>query len=146
MSKPTYCNYIEETNDDSEDTRRHQESPEWQSQRFLACSFFVHVSQHVKTQDHHGAPQRYKPMSRTKERPVASEEITEKRTLRDDQEQANDGCDDMACRIEKEELIRVRHTSLHPDTTRTLEIMKVFTSMTMLLATTEASAIILRPR
>lgn len=85
-------------------------------------------------------------MSRTKERPVASEKIPEKRTLRDDQEQANNGCDDMACRIEKEELFRVRFTSLDPETTRTLEIMKVFTSMTMLLATTEASAMMLSPR
>ena len=43
-------------------------------------------------------------MSRTQERPVASEEVAEERAFRDDEKDSNDRRDDMACSIEEEEL------------------------------------------
>ena len=141
----TYSNNIKEADDDSKDARRHQEPPERQSQRLLACSLLVHVTQHVESEDHHGAAQSHETMSRTKQRPVASEKIAEERALRDNEEQANNGCNDMTCSIEKEELLQISPSFPKPSIKHTLETMKVLTSMTMLLATTEASAMMLRP-
>jgi hypothetical protein len=49
--------------------------------------------------------------------------------------------------VEKEELLIVSFCiSLESAIERTLEMMKVFTSMTTLLATTEARAMMFRPR
>lgn len=48
-------------------------------------------------------------MGRTQERPVASVEVAEKRALRDDEEQTNNGCNDMACGIEEKELAMISY-------------------------------------
>lgn len=84
-------------------------------------------------------------MSRAQERPVASEEVAEKRALRDNEEQTNNGCNDMACCIEEEELSIISFVVFFDHIERTLETMKVLTSMTTLLATTEASATMFKP-
>jgi hypothetical protein len=53
----------------------------------------------------------------------------------------------MACSVEEEKLLYVSFCeSLEPALERTLEMMNVFTNMTTLLATTEARAIMFRPR
>jgi hypothetical protein len=47
-------------------------------------------------------------MSRAKKWPVASEESTEERAFRDNEKDSNDRRDNMACSIEKEELVQIR--------------------------------------
>jgi hypothetical protein len=70
----------------------------------LAGSFLVHVAEHVQSEDHHGAAQSYEAMGRAQKRPVASEETTEQRTLGNNEEDADNSCDNVACGIEEEEL------------------------------------------
>lgn len=103
----THSNNIEEANDDCEYARCDQKPPERKTQSLLACSFLVHVAQHVQSEDHHGAAQSHKSMSRTQEWPVASEEPAEERTLGYNEEDADDSCDNVTCGIEEEELIPV---------------------------------------
>jgi hypothetical protein len=47
-------------------------------------------------------------MSRAEEWPVASEEVAEERAFRDNEKDSNDRRDNMACSIEKEELVQIR--------------------------------------
>lgn len=47
-------------------------------------------------------------MGRAKKWPVAGVEVAEKRAFGNDEEQASNGCNDVACSIEEEELSIVR--------------------------------------
>ena len=53
----TYSYNIEETNDDSKAARGNQQPPERKTEGLLACSFLVHVPEHVQTEHHHCATQ-----------------------------------------------------------------------------------------
>ena len=85
-------------------------------------------------------------MRRTQKRPVASEEAAEERAFGDDEEQASDCCQDVTAGVEEKELLSLAGELAGRAVRPTLDTMKVLTSMTMLLATTEASAIMFSPR
>ena len=82
----TYRNDVKEANDDGKDTRSKEQTPEWQTQRLLACSLLVHVAEHIEPQHRHGASQSNKAMARAKQGPVASKVAPEERALRNDEE------------------------------------------------------------
>lgn len=85
-------------------------------------------------------------MGGAEQRPVASEETAEEGAFGDDEEQASDSSDNVTTGIEEEELPLVSFGVHCGACSPTLETMKVLTSMTTLLATTEASAMMFRPR
>jgi hypothetical protein len=70
----------------------------------LTCSLLVHVAEHVESNGHHGAAQGNKTVSRTKERPVASEEAAKERAFGNDEEQSSDCSYDMAAGVKEEKL------------------------------------------
>lgn len=74
----TYGNNVEEANDNGENARCEEQTPEWHAQGLLASGLFVHVAEHVESDNHHGASKRDESMCRAQQRPVASEEIAEK--------------------------------------------------------------------
>jgi hypothetical protein len=103
----TYSDNVEEADHDSEDARSDQEPPEGKTESLLASSFLVHVSEHVQSEDHHGAAQSHETMGRAQEWPVASEESAEERTLGYNEENADNSCNNVACGIEEEELVPI---------------------------------------
>ena len=77
---------VEDADDDCEDARGNEETPEGEAKRVLAGGFLVHVAEHVESEDGRGASKSDEAMGRTKQGPVAGEVTTEERALRDDEE------------------------------------------------------------
>lgn len=68
---------VEEANDNGQDTRSNKQAPERQSERLLARSLLIHVTEHVESDYHHRTTQSDKAMRWTEQRPVAGVEVAE---------------------------------------------------------------------
>jgi len=72
---------VEEANDQGKDARCDDQAPERQPQRILASSFLVHVSKHVKPDNHHSGAEGDEAMGWAEQRPVASKVAAEQRAF-----------------------------------------------------------------
>jgi hypothetical protein len=95
---------VHETDDNGETTRSNEKAPERHAERRLARSFFVHVAQHVETENHHGAAETHKAVAGAQKRPVAGKEAAEEGALGDDEEEADSSGDNVAGGVKEEEL------------------------------------------
>ena len=69
----TYRNNVEEAEDDDDNARGNDNSPEAQAKRLLASGFLVEVSERVNANNEHGAAEGDESVIWAQKRPIASE-------------------------------------------------------------------------
>ena len=70
FERTTHGNQIDEAEDEDDDARADHDAPKRHSERFLACSGFVEVAEHVDTQHNHGQPKSDEAVDWTEQWPV----------------------------------------------------------------------------
>ena len=67
----TYCDQVDECEDEDQDTRSHHYAPERQSKHVLTVRLLVEITKRVETKDEHDDCKHDEAVSRTQKRPVA---------------------------------------------------------------------------
>lgn len=80
-----YSNDVDEAKGKGDDSRTDYESPEWKTERFLACCLLVEISQGVVANDKHDNSEEVESMSLAEKRPISGKVVLEDRTFRDEQ-------------------------------------------------------------